>query len=413
MIHTFLLAFLLLTPLAFGDVRAGVAREEFALPTGVPLAGYSRRDGKPSRGTHDPVGVRALVVEDGETVVAVVSCDLLIIDERLRDAVDGRLRAALPSAEVPALLVAATHTHSGPGAYGSRFFEKLSMGHFDADVFEALIRAITQAVARAHADCRPARMLYRSGSTSGLVANRMDPAGVVDEELVVVGFYPMDQPEPFAILVNFSAHATMLGAWNLELSADYPGVVTRELERRFPSATALFVAGAVGDQAPVKSGERFEPMERLGQALARQAAALLDHGGPAAVQQLRVREERMPLPPAAVRLGGVRIPRWLGRALVDDDATLSVLAIDRTVFIGVPCDLAASFGARLKATARDHGLNPVIAGFANDYIGYCVPASLYTSDAYEASLAFNGPKAGERIVERLIQLLAEVGTHAP
>ena len=60
----------------------------------------------------------------------------------------------------------------------------------------------------------------------------------------------------------------------------------------------------------------------------------------------------MVLPPARVRAGHLTFPRWLGRRLVDDDATLSVVAIGSTVLFGAPCDLAASLGAQLKEAAR-------------------------------------------------------------
>ncbi len=136
---------LLPTHLEASEVRVGVARETFNLPRHVPLAGYSKRKGRPSRGVHDPVGARALVLTDGRTTIALVSADLLIIDEHITDAVRAQLAAAAVPSDI-VLLLAATHTHSGPGAYGHEFLEKISMGHFDPVVFEALVRTITQAI---------------------------------------------------------------------------------------------------------------------------------------------------------------------------------------------------------------------------------------------------------------------------
>ena len=370
----------------------------------MPLAGYSRRGGKPSHGLRDPVGVRALVVADAKTTVALVGCDLLIIDETLFDAVARRLREQGAPADL-VLLLAATHTHSGPGAYGRRVLEKISKGHFDPRVFDALVEAIARAVVRAWQARAAVRVASSSGTAEGLVQNRVEPEGMVDPEVTVSGFYPADADRPFALLVTFAAHPTTLGAWNMELSADYPGVVMRELERRTPSVTALFFAGAVGDQAPVKSGERFDRPERVGRAVADRALALAAGLHPEPPSGVSARQERMALPPAQVRAGRVVFPRWLGRRLVDDDATLSVVTVGSMAFLGVPCDLAASLGARLKAAARGRGLQPHVIGFACDYVGYCVPASLYEAKQYESSMAFNGPKAGEQIVDQLIQML--------
>jgi len=172
----------------------------------------------------------------------------------------------------------------------------------------------------------------------------------------------------------------------------------------------VFFAGAVADQAPVKSGSAFEPSDRLGGTLAQQAAALLHDARPEPPADVRAHQEQLALPPARVRVGGVTLPRWLGRRFVDDEATLSVLAIGPTVFVGVPCDLDASLGRRLKQAAQAIGRNPVLVGFASDYIGYCVPEALYRAKQYESSMAFNGPRAGELVVERLIEMLGQIVT---
>ncbi len=392
---------------ANAEVQAGVAYEQIALPTHVPLAGYSRRKGKPSQGVHDPVGVRALVVSDPQATVALVSCDLLIIDERLAGALQQRLvDAGLPP--TMQLILAATHTHSGPGAYGTKFFEKLSMGHYDPQVFGAIVEAVSRAVVQAHAARAPAAMAYRMGTAEGLARNRVTPGGWVDTDCVVIGVYRPHAREPIAVVVNFSAHPTTLGTWNMQVSADYPGVVVRALEDHFPGAVGLFVAGAVGDQAPVASGEGFDRAESFGRTLAQRAAELLGDVEPTAPREVRGVEERIALPPAQVRLGRLMLPRWLGGQFVDDDATLSVVRLGTTAFIGVPCDLTADLGAALKTAARSRGLEPVIVGFANDYIGYCVSKVLYEAKQYESSMAFNGPTTGELIVERLIRMLEDI-----
>ena len=392
---------------AAAEVRAGAAQASFELPAHVPLAGYSRRRGKPSEGVHDPVGVQALVIRDGDATLALASCDLLIIDERLFDAVRDRLRARGLPPDLT-LLLAGTHTHSGPGAYGTKFLEKISMGHFDPRVFEAITATTAQTVARAYVQAAPVRLAYATARTDGLVVNRVDPGGAVDPDLIVVGFYRQGEGDPFSVLTSFSAHPTTLGAWNRLVSADYPGVVARELERRWPDAVCLFFAGAVADQAPAKRGEGFERAESLGRPLAEQAAAALEAAAPAAPDRIRALQERLALPPAQVRLNRLVLPHWLGRRFVDDDATLSVAVVGRVVFIGAPCDLAVSFGTSLKAAATAHGFNPMVIGFANDYIGYCVPEALYEAKQYESSMAFNGPKAGELVAERLIEMMDRV-----
>ncbi|MBI4341527.1 MAG: neutral/alkaline non-lysosomal ceramidase N-terminal domain-containing protein [Candidatus Omnitrophica bacterium] len=393
---------------AWAEVTVGVAKEEFQLPAKVPLAGYSRRKGRPSTGRHDPVGVRALVLQDEETTVAMASGDLLIVDERLFAAVERRLAAeGLPAGTT--LFFSATHTHSGPGAYGSRFLEKISMGHFDPAVFDAIVSSASRAIGHAYRARRPAAMACACASPDGLVTNRVEEGGFVDNELPVCAFYERGSSTPLAVMVAFAAHPTTLGAWNMELSADYPGVVIRELEQRFPQAVAVFFAASVGDQAPVKSGDRFERAEFLGAPLARHAERVLAGASPQPVSAVQALQQRLLLPPARLRFSRhVALPSWLSRRFVDDDATVSVVRIGEAVWFGAPCDLSASLGRQLKEAARARGLFPIVAGFANDYIGYCMPAARYESGEYEALMGFNGPHAGELVVARLIELLDSV-----
>jgi len=228
---------------------------------------------------------------------------------------------------------------------------------------------------------------------------------------VVSAFYRAQATAPFAVLVNFAAHPTTLGAWNMELSADYPGVIMREVERRLPGARCLFFAGAVGDQAPMKAGDGFEGAEREGQPLAEQVLAMLKEAQPEPLGTVIALQERLILPPAQVRLGPhATLPRWIGQRLVDDDATLSLLRVGRTVYVGTPCDLTADLGESLKRAARARGLRPMVISFASDYIGYCVSEPLYRSGRYEALMAFNGSRTGPLIVEELSRMLDRVAT---
>ena len=381
----------------------GTAKLDLTPPVKTPLAGYSRRKGRLAAGMHDAPYVRALVLREGGTTAALVSCDLLIIDESLFEEVQRRLRAdgSLPPMT---LLVAATHTHSGPGAYGKKFFEKISMGHFDPRVWEFLAARIAAAVAEAYGHAVPATARVTTASGAGLVTNRMIPEGVVDEALRVLVFDGA-QGQPLAVVANFSAHPTTLGAWNREMSADYPGVLTQAVEARYPSSVCCFFAGSVGDQAPVKEGSGFARASWVGSRLAGRLLESLEHPTTISTERLAASQRTMRLDPARLRLGGVTLPTWLSRPFVDDDATLTVIAAGGALFLGVPCDLSAELGLELQRYAASKGYAPFVVGFADDYIGYCVPERLYRARGYETSMAFNGPRTGEQVVDALKQMI--------
>jgi len=391
---------------AHAELSAGVAKRDLTPPHRVPMAGYSRRHGQLSTGVHDAPQVRALVLSDKDATVALASCDLLIIDERLFRAIDQRVHAA--SATPITLIVAATHTHSGPGAFGQKFLEKISMGHYDPAVFEFLASRIAETILAASQQRQPVTIRAGTVATTGLIKNRVAEGGPVDSELTL--FAAIDgQGKPVAIVANFSAHPTTLGASNMQLSADYPGVLTRLVEEHAPGAVCLFTAGSVGDQAPIKHGTMFETSEAMGQSLAAEVIGWLDHPSTQPGQaDLAARQQTMRLAPARVRLGRVTLPSAIGGLLVDDDADLSAVRIGDVLWMGVPCDFSAELGLTLKAFAREAGYQPMIIGFANDYIGYCLPERLYRSGAYEALMAFNGPRTGEDLLDALKGMAQEL-----
>ena len=108
------------------------------------------------------------------------------------------------------------------------------MGHFDPRVFTTLVESVARSIAQAYANLSPALISSQTLKTEGLVTNRADPDGLIDDEHRVIAWYRPGAQHPFAAIANFSAHPTALGAWNTYVSADYPGVMAREIELRIP-----------------------------------------------------------------------------------------------------------------------------------------------------------------------------------
>ena len=92
---------------------------------------------KPSEGTLDPLFARALVVEGNGARVAWATVDLVAVDRGFTQEVGARLRAA--GVAPASLIISASHTHSGPGAFGdSGLWAFLAVDRLDAAVRSAL-----------------------------------------------------------------------------------------------------------------------------------------------------------------------------------------------------------------------------------------------------------------------------------
>jgi hypothetical protein len=83
------------------------------------------------------------------------------------------------------------------------------------------------------------------------------------------------QGNPYAVLVNFQCHGTVLAYENQIVSPDWIGPMRNTVEASLPGATCLFFQGATGNLGPIEgyTGD-LEVPHRLGAILGHEAAAV-------------------------------------------------------------------------------------------------------------------------------------------
>ena len=139
---------------------AGVGRTILTPPLGTPLIGYGGRE----RGTdsiRDDIYATSLVLSDGETTVALVTCDLCALPIRQVRYVQRLIeeRTGIPPAHV---MINTSHAHSGPL---TTFNEETpeSVRH----VVVALLDGIAESVVQAAAALVPCRLSAGRGNGRG------------------------------------------------------------------------------------------------------------------------------------------------------------------------------------------------------------------------------------------------------
>src|SRR5215510_9353901 len=335
-------------------VTAGAASETVRVPAGAPLAGYGAMKRrlllpdvfdrhahafwfKPATGERDSLVTRALVLESGATRLAWVTLDLVAVD----GAFVGAVQAELARAGVPAttLVVSASHTHSGPGAFmDSRVVGVIAMDRFDREVRDALVASAATAIRRADRARAPALAAAVSVTAPAVTASRLGKP--LDPEIVVLKL-------------------TALGGSRLEQRLGVP---------------ALFVNGAVGDVSPARHGEAA--MVDTAAALAAAVESGWTQARPVPVTTLRIAERRVELPAAAVSLRrcfGSWVPGFfalpLGSAM-PRAVSLVAAALGDTAWVTFPGELQTALGQTIKREAHRRFASVAVAGVSNGYLGY-------------------------------------------
>ena len=336
-----------------------------------------------------------------------MTVDLIAVDRAFVDAVQQRLEDA--GSRPGTLIVSASHTHSGPGAFlDSWLMGILATDRFDGEVLRAFLDTVVEAVQRAEAGRAPSRIGTARIDGPALTAGRLDQP--VDPEIVILRVVS-PTGAPIALLWNYAIHGTILGARNLKYSGDVMGVAARELERRL-RVPALFVNGAVGDVSPRRHG----PAALVADArtLATAVEEAWARATPELVSTLTTRTARVRLPAPTLSLRNCTRP-WMPRALtlplgrtLPRETELTAGALGGTAWVTIPGELQARLGRAVKETGQAAGMHAFVAGVSNDYLGYFLTAEDYSRSAYVACASLYGPDGGARLTRAASELLHEL-----
>lgn len=384
------LLFVASTALASDDLRVGVAVADITPDWPVPLAGYSARLGRKSTGVHDPVRAKCLVIESGGVKFAWVTTDLIGISRDIREKVHARV-VEKTGIEDDAFLVSASHTHAGPGGFSKNLFWQIAVGPFDRKLYRQMIERLAQLVLDADADLAPARLGWGAVDAPHLSHNRRKDGGPTDPQLGVVKVTDREG-RVRAVLANFTAHPTILGAECMEISADFPGAFQRILEERLGGgAVVLFANGAEGDQTISAPGGR-DDWERIEQA----GAALAD-----LVEKLLPEIETRDVLDIRSEIRTVKLPFHVKSIFAPRDTTLMVADLGGLALAAMPGEACVEIGLDLKRDLVAAGASQaMIVGLANDHLGYFVTPEGWKEGGYEKDMCFYGPSIGEYLNQR-------------
>jgi hypothetical protein len=233
----------------------------------------------------DPLGMHAtaLVLSDGRQKFVMVDIDTGGVAGMDQVIARAAARTGIPAANIR---LGATHTHSGPSLSQNKGPAGIDLSGYQAmiDRHRAVVAdKIVGVIGEAVAKLRPVHMYggrglgtinvnrrFRGGAQGPPAVGRNEE-GFVDRELVV---FRIDdaQGNPYAILMNFQTHGTVLAYENRKISPDWIGMTRKTVEAALPGSTALFFQGAAGNQGPIEgfTGD-LNVANRLGAILGHQA----------------------------------------------------------------------------------------------------------------------------------------------
>ncbi len=222
-------------------LKAASASANITPPLGTRIPGGFRP--RYAENVDDELFAKAVVIDNGTTRIAIVTCDLIAIPEKVADAAKARIadRCDIPPAHV---MVNATHTHTAVA-----IADLLGVDE-DPGYTEWVSLKIADAVELAVWRLKPARVGFASVNEERITFNRrwhmkdgtvrfnpgvenpdlVEPTGTIDPEVAMMFVEATDDGTPISAVANFSLH--YIGTDNSNaLSADYFGHFDRRMKR--------------------------------------------------------------------------------------------------------------------------------------------------------------------------------------
>jgi hypothetical protein len=215
------------------------------------IAGFGNRVA--ANGVHDDIWARTMVIDDGNTRLAIVALDVIgffhpmVIEIR---------KMLPPETGITYLSISATHTHEAPdlmGLWGESPFRSGINNEWKAYVKDRIVQSVAEAVKT----MRPATLLFSQNLTDGMITltDTREPY-VFDQGLRMMQAVDKENGKTLGTFIQWANHPETLWSRNLLITSDFPHFIREAVEKGVYNGDtlveegvggiALYVNGAVG-----------------------------------------------------------------------------------------------------------------------------------------------------------------------
>ena len=441
--------------------QAGAATSNITPWLGVSINGGMRD--RTAVHIHDELHARCLVLDDGQTQMAIVVVDSCMVPREIFDTAKHTVHehTGLPMDHI---LMSATHTHSAPTVVP--IFQSNADEHYK----QFLTRRIADGVRRALNNLAPAKIGWGVGQVSDQVFNRrwkmkagtippnpfgaidqvrmnppagspdlIEPAGPTDPNLSIVSVQSLNG-QPIALLANYSLHYVG-GTKRGSISADYFGKFANRVkamlgaEASDPPFVGIMSNGTSGNINNInfrrerKAQPSYEQMRRVANIVAAEAFRVgqtIEHQEWVAlgVKQTEIeldvrlpskeeieRAQRIILDAKGLAMQSreeiyARETLLLAEYPGKVSLILQALRMGDLVIAAIPCEVFVEIGLEIRE--RSPFQTTFTISLANGYNGYLPTVEHHRLGGYEtwrARSSYLEIEAASKIIETLVNLL--------
>jgi hypothetical protein len=392
---------------SLAELRAAIAVRNVNPDPLLPVSGGVG----PSNATSQREGdltVRALVLEQAGTTVAIVSADFLGFPAVLGN----RVRAAVKEIPPQNILISATHTHSAPDCYG--FPDAKGGTARDAKYLEFVCAQMAGALHEALTNLQPARLKIATGEAKGKIAYNYYAEQLYDPRCHVIQVLDA-AGKPIATLVNYAIHPEVIGSRAGICSPDLVGPLYERLAEK-GGGTGIFLNSAEGGmvtadnrQPAGQEARRWDECQRIGHLLADEALRIVADAPVQDSPQLHCAARTLSLPVDSPLMRELlkTLPGGPGAEVTSVNTQFNLINIGNAQILTIPGEALPNIGYYLKRKMR--GQHNLLFGLTNDAFGYILTKEDFDSFkryAYVSRTSL-GERTGDILVTEALKFVAD------
>ena len=357
----------------------GVSYASINPPMGSYIAGDKLN--RKFTGIHDSLYVKALVVADSKSHIAILTFDCIgmLYPTLLEIRKSVASKISKTQFNPSHIVMASTHTHEGPDVVGIYGPDRMTTG-VDSVYLKKVVELAAEAIVKAWKSKQLATVRYAYTSFEQSWVENISEPGEVDSTVSILQFVA-ENGTSMATITNFACHPTFLDGVTTLVSADYISGLYNHLDKTFGGVN-FFLQGPVGGWIqPEHEAKTFENADKRG----RELGVVVEESLKKAVQmeqtQVLFKTKIFNFPLSNERFKALSAAGVVKRAMKDSITTeVAWFSIGNAQFVTHPAETSPIHSFQSKALMKTKGPKFVVE-IGMDGLGYIVKPIYFDTTA--------------------------------
>lgn len=361
-----------------GDLMVGVSYRTISPKTGAFIAGD--KNNRRFTAVHDSLYVKAMVLSDSKNMMAILVYDCIGMLHptllEIRREVSSRISAS--EFDPSHIVMASTHTHSGPDVVGIWGPDQMTSG-VDHEYMEKIIQKSSDAIYEAWKNRQNATAVYAETQFGEDWVFNISDSLNLDRSLTSLQFLNQKR-QSIGTLNNFACHPTIMDGVSSEVSADFVSSMYTDLDKKIGGVN-FFLQGAIGGWVqPEYEIKSFESVNKRGQELGGAILTALKNSTKLESTSIQFKSRVFNMPVSNENYQQLANMGVIDRSITDSVTTeVAWFSIGNAQFVTHPGETTPTHSLESKRLMTNQGPKFVI-GLGMDALGYILTPEFYEED---------------------------------